>query len=376
MSSGFEKKKNREDPYGNFKFRVKDSNGKTILGVSKIGALRRTTEVVKFREGGRSLADTKSPGRTSCDAMILERGITYDPNFENWANMVHSYGEKASMDLRNYKRDLALEVMNEKGQVMKRYFLYRCWVSEYSALPQLDTNQNAILVERIKLELKGWEREADTHDPNDNKIVGNHKTKGERVFGEVAQRVVPKSEKGKLVLPPKQMQRFERMINEINSLTAIRHKLVPKRAQERLGIFVLFSGLSGTGKIMAAEMMAGRLMLPVYRVDISQLVNKYVGETEKNLRKLFDAAEAYDIILFFDEGNAVFGNKAEVRDRHDLCANQQMSYLLERVRHFNGVAIIPADHEKTLDDAVARRIQYVMDFPSPLGRKERNSPLA
>ena len=171
MPSGFVKNVHREDPYKNFKFRVKDSTGKTILGVSKVGALKRTTEVVKFRDGSRSSTDTKSPGRTSYDALTLERGITHDPDFENWANMVHEYGGDASMDLVNYKRDLALEVLNEKGHVVKRYLLYRCWVSEYTALPQLDSNENSIAIESIKLEIEGWARDKSTIEPDEKSAV-------------------------------------------------------------------------------------------------------------------------------------------------------------------------------------------------------------
>jgi phage tail-like protein len=118
------------DPYKNFKFRVL-WDGKTVLGVSKVGSLKRTTEVVKHRSGGQNSYDHKSPGRSSYEGVTLERGITHDIEFEKWANAVQSYAGDAAMDLAGYKKDLTLEVLNEKSQVALRYFLYRCWVSEF-----------------------------------------------------------------------------------------------------------------------------------------------------------------------------------------------------------------------------------------------------
>ncbi len=131
---GFQKNPHRFDPYKNFKFRV-NWDGKTVLGVSKVSALKRTTEVVKHRDGGDNSSDHKSPGRTSYDGVTMERGITHDPEFEKWANLVHAYAGDAAMDLVNYKKELTLEMMNERGQVVYRYFLHRCWVSEFTAMP-------------------------------------------------------------------------------------------------------------------------------------------------------------------------------------------------------------------------------------------------
>jgi phage tail-like protein len=156
----------RYDPYKNFKFLVKDANNKTILGVSKVSALKRTTEVVKHRSGGDNSQDHKSPGRTTYEAISLDRGLTHDPAFEEWANAVHPYAADPGMDLANYKRDLALEVLNEKGQPVHRYNLYDCWVSEYTAIPDLDANANAIAIEHIKLEIEGWKRDPGVTEPN------------------------------------------------------------------------------------------------------------------------------------------------------------------------------------------------------------------
>ncbi len=165
-NTGFVVNAHRVDPYKNFKFRVL-WDGKPVLGVSKVGSLKRTTEVVKHRSGGENSHDHKSPGRTSFDAVTMERGITHDLEFEKWANQVHGFQGDPTMDLAGYKKDLTLEVMNEKGQVALRYFLYRCWVSEFQALPDLDANANAVAIEHLKVELEGWQRDADTAEPSE-----------------------------------------------------------------------------------------------------------------------------------------------------------------------------------------------------------------
>ncbi len=166
MATGFVKNAHRKDPYKNFKFRV-IWDGRTVLGVSKVGALKRTTEVVKHREGGENSTDHKSPGRTSYEAIALERGVTHDVEFENWANKVHPYAGDAAMDLAAYKKEVILEVMNEKGQVALRYKIHDCWVSEFTAMPDLDGNANAVAIEMIKLENEGWERETSTQEPDE-----------------------------------------------------------------------------------------------------------------------------------------------------------------------------------------------------------------
>jgi phage tail-like protein len=166
MTTGFVKNVHRIDPYKNFKFRVV-MDGRPVLGVSKVGALKRTTEVVTHREGGENSTDHKSPGRTTYEGITMERGVTHDREFEKWANMVHPYTGDARMDLVNYKKDLILEIMNKKGHVAFRYFLYDCWVSEYTAIPELDANASVVAIESIKIELEGWERDQDTKEPDE-----------------------------------------------------------------------------------------------------------------------------------------------------------------------------------------------------------------
>ncbi len=144
---------------------------KPVLGVQKVGALKRTTEVVKYREGGENSVEHKSPGRTAYEGITLERGITHNRAFEKWANMVHPYDGDGSMDLVNYKKNLILEVMNEKGHVAFRYFLEDCWVSEYTAMPDMDASANAVAIESMKLEMEGWKRDLDTKEPDEAAAV-------------------------------------------------------------------------------------------------------------------------------------------------------------------------------------------------------------
>lgn len=156
----------RFDPYKNFKFRVK-WDGRYVAGLSKMSALKRTTDVVQHREGGDPSSSRKSPGRTEYEAITLERGVTHDTEFEAWANKVWNFGGKdgAEVSLKDFRRDLIIEVYNEAGQKVLAYNVRRCWVSEYQALPELDANANAIAIQSIKLENEGWARDTEIPEP-------------------------------------------------------------------------------------------------------------------------------------------------------------------------------------------------------------------
>ena len=158
----------RFDPYKNFKFRVK-WDGRYVAGVSKVGGLKRTTEVVKHREGGDPSSSRKSPGKTEYEAITLERGVTHDREFEIWANRVWNFqaGLGSETSLRDFRKDIIIEVYNEAGQLAITYKVYRCWVSEYQALPDLDANAGAIAIQHIKLENEGWERDYDVTEPTE-----------------------------------------------------------------------------------------------------------------------------------------------------------------------------------------------------------------
>lgn len=184
-------------------------------------------------------------------------------------------------------------------------------------------------------------------------------------MGELAQAVVPRFTRGELVLPTKQQVLFAEIEQAMRSLTQVHYNWGTARAWNECGISVLFAGPPGTGKTMAAEILATRLNLPMYRIDLSQVVNKYIGETEKNLKRLFDAADVSDTILFFDEADALFGRRTEVKDAHDRYANLEISYLLERMERFKGLAILASNRKQDLDEAFLRRLRYIVDFPMP-----------
>jgi len=158
----------RFDPYKNFKFRIK-WDGKYVAGVSKVGGLKKSTEVVKHREGGDPSSSRKSPGRTEFDAITIERGVTHDIAFEQWANKVWNYGSGLGKEvsLKDFRKDLILEVYNEAGQLAISYNIYRCWVSEYQAMPDFDANANAVAIQHIKLENEGWERDVSVSEPTE-----------------------------------------------------------------------------------------------------------------------------------------------------------------------------------------------------------------
>jgi phage tail-like protein len=159
---------NRFDPYKNFKFRVK-WDGRYVAGISKVGMLKRSTEVVEHREGGDQSTSRKSPGRSKYEAITLERGVTHDLEFEQWANKVWNFsgGPGAESSLADFRKDVILEVYNEAGQKAIAYKVYRCWVSEYQALPDLDANANAVAIQTIKLENEGWERDESVTEPTE-----------------------------------------------------------------------------------------------------------------------------------------------------------------------------------------------------------------
>ena len=157
----------RIDPYKNFKFRVK-WDGKIVAGVSKISSLRRSTEVVEHREGGDPSAVRKSPGRTTFDPITLECGVTHDAAFEDWANLVWRRGGGGNeMSLANFRKDIVIELMNEAGQVVIAYKVYRCWVSEFTALSDLDSNSAAVAFQHIKIQNEGWERDTSVPEPKE-----------------------------------------------------------------------------------------------------------------------------------------------------------------------------------------------------------------
>jgi phage tail-like protein len=162
----------RFDPYKNFKFRVKWDN-RYVAGVSKVGALKRTTEVVEHREGGDPSTVRKSPGQTKYEPITLERGVTHDPEFEAWSNKVWSLGAGlgSEVSLKDFRKDIIIEVYNEAGQLALAYKVYRCWVSEFQAVPDLDASANAVAIQTLTLQNEGWERDTAVPEPEEPRLA-------------------------------------------------------------------------------------------------------------------------------------------------------------------------------------------------------------
>jgi len=154
----------RFDPYKAFMFRVK-VDGQYVAGLSKMSALKRSTDPVVHREGGDPSHERKSPGKTKFDPVTLERGVTHDPAFEAWANLVHSLG--APMSLKNFRKDIVVDIFNEADQKVLSYKIFRCWPSEYQALPALDAGTAGVAIQTLKLELEGWERDTAVTEPTE-----------------------------------------------------------------------------------------------------------------------------------------------------------------------------------------------------------------
>jgi phage tail-like protein len=158
----------RFDPYKNFKFLVV-WDGRVVAGVSKISPLKRTTEVVKHRNGGDPSSPRKSPGRSEFEAITLERGVTHDPEFDRWANKVWQVGGGlgSEVSLADFRKDLLIQVLNEAGQVAAVHKVYRAWPSEIQILGELDANANAVAIQSLKLECEGWERDFEVPEPEE-----------------------------------------------------------------------------------------------------------------------------------------------------------------------------------------------------------------
>jgi hypothetical protein len=182
----------------------------------------------------------------------------------------------------------------------------------------------------------------------------------------LAQRIAATTSWSDLVLPEPQV----RLLRDIALNVRQRHRVYEEwgfaaKGARGLGISALFAGASGTGKTMAAEVLAGELRLDLYRIDLASVVSKYIGETEKNLKRLFDAAEGSGAILLFDEADALFGKRSEVKDSHDRYANIEISYLLQRMEDYRGLAILTTNLKSALDPAFLRRLRFIVQFPFP-----------
>ena len=187
----------------------------------------------------------------------------------------------------------------------------------------------------------------------------------------LAHRLEPKATWDDIVLPAEEVELLHHIANQVRQRNKVYDDWGFRRKMSYgLSINALFAGESGTGKTMAAEVIANELRLNLYRIDLSAVVSKYIGETEKNLSRLFDAAEGNGIVLFFDEADAIFGKRSEVKDAHDRYANIEINYLLQRMETYSGLAILATNMKSALDSAFMRRLRFIVNFPKP-GAAER-----
>lgn len=211
----------------------------------------------------------------------------------------------------------------------------------------------------------------ETQEPDDSKPLAAKLWNACRMHARprletMAERIVPSSTWDDLVLPETQLQTLRQLVSQSRRrMTVYETWGFAARSRRGLGISALFSGPSGTGKTLAAEVLANELKLDLYRIDLSAIVSKYIGETEKNLKQVFDAAESGGVLLLFDEADALFGKRAEVKDSHDRYANIEVGYLLQRMESFQGLAILTTNFKSSLDKAFQRRLRFSVDFPFP-----------
>jgi SpoVK/Ycf46/Vps4 family AAA+-type ATPase len=213
---------------------------------------------------------------------------------------------------------------------------------------------------------------ADATEPHDVKSVWHASRRlAQPRLDQLAQRIDPRAGWDDLVLSDEAIALLRQVAGQVRARFRVYEDWgYAAKTTRGLGISALFAGESGTGKTMAAEVLALDLDLALYRIDLSAVVSKYIGETEKNLRRLFDAAEQGGAILFFDEADALFGKRSEVKDSHDRYANIEINYLLQRMEGFSGLAILATNMRSALDTAFMRRLRFVINFPYP-GPAER-----
>jgi SpoVK/Ycf46/Vps4 family AAA+-type ATPase len=182
----------------------------------------------------------------------------------------------------------------------------------------------------------------------------------------LARKVPARYARNDIVLPPDQISLLQEIVATVRGRSIVLEEWgVGQKLASSRGVSILFAGPPGTGKTMSAQIIAAELGLDLYKIDLSTIISKYIGETEKNLERIFTEAESSNAILFFDEADALFGKRSEVRDSHDRYANVEISYLLQRMEAYDGVTILATNLRSNLDEAFTRRLQFAVDFPFP-----------
>jgi hypothetical protein len=249
---------------------------------------------------------------------------------------------------------------------------------EANGNPQLlagQFNLNLVTIEQIiqEMETEGQGRIIDENSPHPPLLLWDACLASTRPrLDNLAQRLDTKATWDDIVLPTEELNLLHQIADQVRSRSIVYQEWgFGQRMNRGMGISALFAGESGTGKTMAAEVIANDLRLNLYRIDLSSVVSKYIGETEKNLRRLFDAAEDGGTILFFDEADALFGKRSEVKDSHDRYANIEINYLLQRMEAYRGLAILATNFKSSLDAAFMRRLRFIINFPFPTAKERK-----
>ena len=271
---------------------------------------------------------------------------------------------------RVYPVEIKRTVYDEQISLWKLYLGKASVDCDLLEIPQIAARFN-LSGGQILRAIQEAEKNAHIRDPDNSRITFNDLVKCCRLQSQpklmsLAKKIEPKYGWQDLVLPADQMTQLQEMVNQVKQ----RHKVLDEWGFARKislgrGINALFSGSSGTGKTMAADVMGRELNLDIYKIDLSSVVSKYIGETEKNLNRLFVEAEHSNSILFFDEADAIFGKRSEVKDAHDRFANIEVAYLLQKMEEYEGITILSTNLKNNLDTAFIRRMQFIVDFPSP-----------
>jgi ATPase family associated with various cellular activities (AAA) len=241
-----------------------------------------------------------------------------------------------------------------------------------TATGRADSEMPARLAGQFDLDLAAIHRIAESAQGDETRLWAASVASARPRLDDLAQRLDVKATLDQLVAPPPEKRLLREIAEQVGHRSRVYDDMgFARRMNRGLGISTLFAGESGTGKTMAAEAIANALQLDLYRIDLSSVVSKYIGETPKNLRQLFDAAESGGAILFFDEADALFGKRSEVRDSHDRYANIEINYLLQRIEAYRGLAILATNLKASLDPAFVRRMRFIVNFRHPDARERR-----
>lgn len=306
------------NPYQLYAIRVR-WEGRVVAGLSRIGPLRRTTSVIEYRQGGDAGSVHKLPGATDYEPITLERGVTQDLEFDTWARTV-----SGANPLAGFRRDVTIDLLNEAGEVEVTYLVYRCWVSAYRVTPQLDVNGPAVVIESITLENEGWER-------------------------------VSEGLPGHIHLTEPATRISDLVRNGYSSSL-----LQSAASQAKRGTPGALAILSGGDPEAIGSAIARQAGVSLVHVDLGQVVSKYLDETERTLDRVFERAAELEAVLLFDEADALFGKRTDVRESHDRYANLEVSYLLARIDRHPGLVLIATSGDVRLDPELLRRARFVM----------------